>query len=307
MSVVADTVRQALAQAGLSGHEIEVGVFCLAGADWPEDYGRRQAALERSGLARRVVVKNDALAGWRAGTSTPFGVVIAAGTGTNTGVITPDGREWLYGYYAIYGGGHDIADEAIGAVLRQEDGRGAPTRLTDAVLGHLGLSSAEALLRARIAGQLPRERVLSLCPLVFEAALAGDQVAAEILVRQGEALAEYATAAIRRFGMEQLEFDVVLAGSIFKGEGPLLVDTVIQAIHRVAPRARIVRQRLEPAAGAVLLAYDVLGIATSESLMRNLERSMPPASFFRTAEPAEATPPAPDSRAGISHEKREEA
>ena len=286
MAVVAETVRQALTGAGLSGSDIEVGVFCLAGADWPEDHTRRQAVLQRSDLARRVVVKNDALAGWRAGTSTPFGVVIAAGTGTNTGVIAPDGREWLYGYYALQGGGHDIAEEAIGAVLREEDGRGAPTRLTRVVLEQLGLPNAEALLRVLIAHELPRERVLPLCPLVFEAALAGDAVAADILVKQGLVLAEYATAAIRRFGMEQLEFDVVLAGSVFKGRGPLLVDTITQAIHRVAPRARVVRQRLEPAAGAVLLAYDALGIVTSMEIMHNLECSLPPASFFRTSDPS---------------------
>ena len=98
-------------------------------------------------------------------------------------------------------------------------------------------------------GKLAGARLHSLCPLVFEAAAAGDEVAAEIIVKQGLALAEYATAAIRRFSMQGLEFDVVLAGSVFKGWGPLLVDTITQAIHRVAARAHIVRALVRASGG----------------------------------------------------------
>jgi N-acetylglucosamine kinase-like BadF-type ATPase len=284
MRVVAATVQEALQQAAKSGDDIAVGVFGLAGADWPEDYERRTAALERSGIARRVIVKNDALVGWRAGTRGQYGVVIAAGTGTNTAIITPDGHEWCYGYYALYGGAGDVAQEAIRAVLREEDGRGVPTVLTSVVLNKLGHPTAEALLKAMVAGQFDRERVLSLCPLVFEAAHNGDDVAVDIIVKQGEVLAEYATAGIRRFGMQDLEFDVVLSGGLFKGRGPLLTDIITQAVHRVAPRTHIVRTRFEPAVGAVLLAYDALGIVVNDAMYDSLAQTAPDAEFFSTAD-----------------------
>jgi N-acetylglucosamine kinase-like BadF-type ATPase len=109
MSVVVSTVREALRQAGLSGVQVDVGVFGLAGADWPEDYQRRRVVLERSGIARQVIVKNDALVGWRTGTHERYGVVIVAGTGSNTAIIAPDGQEWCYGYYVRYGGAADVA------------------------------------------------------------------------------------------------------------------------------------------------------------------------------------------------------
>jgi N-acetylglucosamine kinase-like BadF-type ATPase len=282
MRVVTETVREALERAALSGDDVAVGAFCLAGADWPEDYPRRQAALARSGIARRVVVKNDALAGWRAGTRDRYGVVIAAGTGSNTAIIAPDGQEWCYGYYVLYGGASDVASDAIHAVLRQEDGRGAPTALTAIVLARLGYPSAEALLRALCAGQLDWDHTLLLCPLVFEAAYDGDEVAAELIVRQGEALAEYATAGIRRFDMQDLAFDVVLAGSLFKGRGPLLIDTITQTVHRTAPRARIVRPRFEPAVGGVLLAYDALNLEVSDEMVENLAETAPSDAFFDT-------------------------
>lgn len=284
MGVVVATVREALGRTGLDGDEVAVAVCCLAGADWPEDHERRQAFLQASGIAQRVVVKNDAFAGLRAGTRRPYGVVIAAGTGTNTAVITPDGRESAYGYYADEGGAGDMAWQAVRAVLRQDDGRGKPTALTAAVLARLGYPSGEAMLRARVAGQADHGRILSLCPLVFEAADAGDEVAAGIVVRQGLALAEYATAAIRRFGMQGLEFDVVLAGSVFKGQGPLLLDTITQAIHRVAARAHIVRGQFEPAVGAILLAYDALGIAVSNAMYGTLARTAPGPELYDTAD-----------------------
>ena len=284
MRVVVTTVQKALQQATKSGDDIAVGLFGLAGADWPEDYERRTAVLERSGIARRVIVKNDALVGWRAGTRGQYGVVIAAGTGTNTAIITADGREWCYGYYALYGGAGNVAQEAIRAVLREEDGRGVPTALTGMVLKRLGYPTAEALLKAMVAGQLDRERVLSLCPLAFEAAHDGDDVAVDIIVKQGEALAEYATAGIRRFGMKDLEFDVVLSGGLFKGRGPLLIDTITQAVHRVAPRTHIVRAQFEPAVGAVLLAYDALGIVVNDEMYDNLAQTVPDTEFFSTAD-----------------------
>ena len=59
-------------------------------------------------------------------------------------------------------------------------------------------------------------------------------MAADLIVRQGEALAEYATAVIRRYDMTELAFDVVLAGSLFKGQGSLSTDTITAAVARVA-------------------------------------------------------------------------
>ncbi len=284
MSTVVATVQEALQKAGLGGADIALASFCLAGADWPEDHVRRHDYLLAAGIAQRVVVKNDSFGGLRAGTSQPYGVVIAAGTGLNAAAIAPDGREWAFGYYEDGGGAAEVAFEAMRAALRQDDGRGKPTALTAAVLTRLGYPTAEAMLRARVANEIERGRIYSLCPLVFAAAEAGDEVAAEILVQEGRRLAEYATALIRRFDMQRLEFDVVLAGSVFKGEGPLLVDTITQGIHQVAPHARIVRARFEPAVGAVLLAYDALGMAVSEAMYGNLAQTMPGPAFFSTVD-----------------------
>jgi N-acetylglucosamine kinase-like BadF-type ATPase len=283
MSVVVETARRALEVAGVSGSQVALGMFTLAGADWPEDHVRRERFLAEAGIARRVVVKNDAFGGLRAGTSRPYGIVIAAGTGLNAAAIAPDGREWAFGYYETGGGAGDIAWQAFVAVLRAEDGRGRPTALTGLALEKLGFPDVESMLRAHIARRISREALHSLCPLVFTACVAGDEVAAEILSLHGQILAEYAVALTRRFGMEALAFDVVLAGSVFKGQGSLLVDTIREAVQAVAPRAEIVRARFEPVLGSLQLAYDQLEIPVSEEIVANLARTSPEPGFFDTA------------------------
>ena len=282
MEVVAQVARQALQKSGVTPQDVALGMFTLAGADWPDDIQRRQCVLEKMELARKVVVKNDTFGGLRAGTRCPYGVVIAAGTGANTAIISRTGQEWAFGYYQNYGGAHDFSKEAIEAVLRAEDGRGAPTRLTELVLGQLGFSSVDEMLKALVAKKVGQASQLALCPRVFEASFAGDLVASGMIVRHGLALAEYAVAAIRRFQMLQETFDVVLAGSVFKGPGSLLPETITMAIHQAAPHARVVRSHFEPVVGALLLAYDALGLQVSEDVYDRLTTTCPAPEFFNT-------------------------
>ena len=282
MAVVIQTVQAVLDQARLCGEDIAVGVFSLAGADWPEDHTRREAVLNKAGIAQQVIVKNDSFGGLRAGISRPYGMVIAAGTGLNAAVIAPDGREWAFGYYETYGGAHTIAREAFNAVLRAEDGRDGPTLLTAYVLRKLNFPTVEAMLRASVFQKIDTGTFLSLCPYVFEAALAGDTAAEQILLRQGQGLAEYVAAMVRRFGMRDLEFEVVLAGSVFKGSGPLLIDTITQEVHRAAPRAIIVRPQFEPVVGSLLMAYDAVQLPVTPEMYQLLKKSVPTQDFFDT-------------------------
>jgi N-acetylglucosamine kinase-like BadF-type ATPase len=290
MQIVAGTSREALAKAGLGGSEVVAGVFTLAGADWPEDHTRREAVLSKAGIAQRVIVKNDSFGGMRAGLTRPYGMVLAVGTGMNAAVITPAGQEWAFGYYETGGGSGSILQEALAAVLRAEDGRGQPTLLTRLVLERLEFPTVEAMLRAHVLHQIDYGKYFSITPLVFEAALANDTVAEDLLVHQGKTLAEYVTAMARRFDMCDMEFEVVLAGSVFKGVGPILVDTITQEIHKVAPQAQIVRARYEPSVGSVLLAYDALGIPVSPKLYARLDETAPGSSFFDTAHGSAPTP-----------------
>lgn len=282
MAVVVAVTRAALKEAGLAGDEIELGIFALAGADWPEDHTRREVILGKAGLARDLRVKNDSFAGLRAGTRERYGVVILAGTERNAAVIAPDGREIALGYYATYGGAKTIVAEALDAVVRAQAGLGPPTALTSIALNALGFDTVEAMFRAALGGRIPEADRLRLCPAVFEAAAADDPVAGAILIKQALALSGYAIALARRCGMLDVAFDVVLSGSVFKGVGPLLVDTITREIARAAPRARVVRPAFEPVVGSLLLAYDAAGIDITETILAKVAATLPGESFFDT-------------------------
>jgi hypothetical protein len=139
------------------------------------------------------------------------------------------------------------------------------------------------MLRANILGQIDSGSFMSTPPLIFEEALAGDAVSKELLIREGKELAGYITAMARRFMMCDLDFDVVLAGGVFKGVGTLFSETIAGEIHRTAPRARIVRARFEPAVGSLLLAYDALQISVTDQMYTRLAETVPGKPFFDTA------------------------
>lgn len=285
LAEIRQACEEALTQAGTSP-PVDFGFFGLAGADLPVDFALLTPAIEGLNLARRVRIKNDTMVALRAGLKRRWGVAVICGTGFNAGGIGPDGREvQLPGLGALsgdWGGGGDIAQEVIRLICRAWDGRGQPTALTEMVLAALELPSVEELISQLYQsqldyypGQFDQRRLLALVPLVFEAAYAGDQVAQELLVRVGTEVGVTANAIIQRLGLENTDVEVVLGGSIFKGKGPLLIDTVTQVVHRVAPQATIVLPEFEPVVGAVLLALENLGVEVNEGIYANLRASLP--------------------------------
>jgi N-acetylglucosamine kinase-like BadF-type ATPase len=276
---------EALAQASASP-PVDFGFFGLAGADLPVDYALLTPAVEDMCLARQVRIKNDTLVALRAGLKRNWGVAVICGTGFNAGGIGPNSQEvQLPGLGALsgdWGGGSDIAQEVIRLICRAWDGRGQPTVLTEMVLSALGLPSVEELIAQLYQsqfdyypGQFDQRRLLALVPLVFEAAYEGDQVAQGLLIRVGTEAGTTANAIIKRLGLETTDVEVVLGGSVFKGKGPLLVDTVTQMVHKVAPQATIVLPEFEAVVGAVFLALESLGVEVNKAVYANVRASLP--------------------------------
>lgn len=273
--------KEALAQSVLLPPAIELGCFCLAGADFPEDYVLLQEVLDALHLTQKVLIKKDTLAGLRSGLTQPWGVVVICGSGFNSAARAPDGREIvnpgigpLSGDPHV-GGGGSLGWEVIRVIMRAWDGRGQPTLLTSLVLDAFHSPSAEALMRALYLQKIDRRRVGELVPLLFEAAEAGDEVARTVLTQLGTEVGVTANALIRRLELESLAVEVILAGSVFKGKGSLLPETVANVIHTLAPSARLVRPPYEPVVGAALLALEAIGVSVSSDHQAQLMRTLP--------------------------------
>jgi N-acetylglucosamine kinase-like BadF-type ATPase len=277
----------ALSSAGAGGIAA-VGFWGLAGADLPSDYERFDTILPRINAAERNIVKNDTVAAMGAGFTRGWGVGIISGAGFNAGGIAPDGRDIQYMGMGFatgdWGGAWNIGPEMVRIAYRGEDGREQPTVLTGLVAHALGLQRmADIALRVRAETLNEEEIRQKLPPLLFEAAYDGDEVACDLVTRVGEEIGVTANTIIRQLGMERLDVEVVLGGSIFKGKGPLLLDVITARVHRAAPRAQIIIPEFDPVVGAVFQALRYVGIDAGEQVRENVRATLPP-ELVRTVE-----------------------
>jgi N-acetylglucosamine kinase-like BadF-type ATPase len=279
MQEIDRAVREALGQASRQPAEIQVGYFCLAGADLQEDYDMLRDAVSGLSLAQSVMIKNDTMAALRSGLTSNWGVVVVCGAGYNAAGVSPDGREIILpGLGAIsgdWGGGFTLSQEMIRLVMRDWDGRGMPTLLSEMILSALDSPSHEHLIARLYHQEVDYQAVLDLVPLLFEAAQAGDEVACNLIVQLGTEVGVTAKALIRRLSLEDEDVEVVLAGSVFKGKGSLLFDTVTRVVQEEAAKARIIRPKYEPVVGAALLAVESMKISIDDAFIGRLESTLP--------------------------------
>ena len=253
----------------------EIGVFCLAGADFASDLRALEREIGGLGLVARLVVRNDAFAALRAGAPSGWGIVLVCGAGVNAVGTAPDGRRArlpaVGDISGDWGGGQGIGLAALGAAVRARDGRGPATSLARLVPAHFGLGRPIDVTRAVYDERLSGRRLEELAPLVFEAAAAGDPVARGMVDRLADELAVMATAIARRLRLARREVDVVLSGGVFRTSEPGFYARLGAQLRAGVPGARLVRLASPPVLGAALLGLDELGVAVggrAESRLR---------------------------------------
>jgi N-acetylglucosamine kinase-like BadF-type ATPase len=277
--VLERVARESLAQAGMEA-PIDFGFWGLAGADVPSDFEVLDAIVARIGAAKKNTVKNDLAAAMGAGLSRGWGVGIVFGAGFSAGGLAPDGREIklpsMGSATGDWGGASVLAMEVLRLAHRSYDGRGDRSVLEKRVPAVLGISSFEEL-PARIRDETIdwEAACAELPPLLFEVAAAGDEVARGLVARVGEEVGTTAAALIERLELQETDVEVVLGGSVFRGEGSLLLETVRTTIRKPAPRARVVLPEFHPVVGAVFQAMRSLGIDVDDRIRGNTRASLP--------------------------------
>jgi N-acetylglucosamine kinase-like BadF-type ATPase len=277
-----EAVRSAAADARIRSGSVpiaQVGVYCLAGADFPIDERRIGRALERRGWTSRTVVRNDTFAVLRAGSERGWGVGVVCGAGMNCLGVAPDGRMVrfpalgpLSGDFAP--GGEWVGLTALGSAIRARDGRGPKTALEQAVAQHFGMARPEAVMNAMYRGRIALDRLTELPPVVFDVAMSGDAVARAILDQVADEVVAMATAAIRRLRLVGEDVDVVLGGGMFHAQDPAFVGRIERGVHDVAPRARVAGLDAPPVLGAALIGLDEIdaGDGAASMMRASLDR-----------------------------------
>ena len=251
----------ALRMAGISKDRLAGAGFGIAGYDWPAEREPTRQAIQTLGISAPFEFVNDTIIGLLAGAAEGWGVVLEAGTGNNCRGRDRSGREGrvtgagpMMGEYA---GAGELVAKALQAVALAWAQRGPATGLTQAFMELTGAADPSDLLEGLVLQryQLSAEAA----PLVFQVAGGGDQVAQEVIHWAGCELGSLAVGVIRQLGLEPLDFEVVLIGSLFKGS-PDLIQTVRETIHAVASGARLIRLAAPPVVGGVLLGMQQAGV-----------------------------------------------
>ena len=158
------------------------------------------------------------------------------------------------------GGGSWIARRALSAVAHAADGRGSETSLSAAACSYFHVSSADDLATAIYAPTITNDRIAGFAKPVIEAARANDKVARRIMREAGTELGIAAAAVIRNLKMEHDTFQVAYVGGVFAA-GELVLGTLRDEVHRVAPKAYLAPPQFPPAVAAARMARDQNKIA----------------------------------------------
>jgi N-acetylglucosamine kinase-like BadF-type ATPase len=260
-AAMAAAIRQAVDQAGISMRAIAGAGFGIGGYDWPCEVEPTMRSIRSVGIEAPVELVNDAMLGLVAGAKAGWGVAVVGGTGCNCWGWNAE-RQIAHmtgagGRLGEAAGAGELVDEAVARVSRYWSWRAPHTRLAEAFIGYTGASSLDDLIEGLVMERYEIDHRAA--RLVFEVAEAGDPVAREVIAWAGESLADLAVGVIRQLRLEDVEFEVILVGSLYNG-GRLLIGPMQRMIQQTAPRASLARLEAPPVVGGVLLGMKQAGL-----------------------------------------------
>jgi len=254
-----EKVLHTVMEAALDGHRVTPSAICLgiAGVDRADDQRVVRGIMDRIGYKATVLIVNDALIALQAGVGDAPGIVIVSGTGSiayGRNVRGEAARAGGWGHVlGDEGSGYWIGRNALRAVVRSADGRGAETSLAPRLLAHFGLTGATELIHRVYHKALAPSDVGALARYVQQARDEGDEVAAGILNFAADELMTTAAAVMKRLDMESDSFSFVLAGGMFRAV-PWLCERMKRLLPSIAAHSGTILLEHDPALGAVQLA-----------------------------------------------------
>jgi N-acetylglucosamine kinase-like BadF-type ATPase len=239
----------------------------LAGLDFPREEQALYGALAARRWSDTLTVGNDTLALLRAGSSSGTGVAVVCGAGINGAGVGPDGRVQRFPALGKisgdWGGGYRLGEEALWWAVRAEDGRGPSTALRRAVTDYFGAGTLLEVVQGLHFAEIDRAAIHGLCPLLFEVASAGDQVAQDVVARFVEEVSTWATVILRRLELTTEATEVILGGGVLTGVGAPVIAEIERRCVKVAPNAAVRVVDVDPVVGAALFGLDTLGAPAS--------------------------------------------
>lgn len=270
----------AVAEAALPGLAIERALIAMAGPRVHLAQDRIETALRQLGLTGPLEFTGDLHAMLASVTASPSGYCIVCGTGAGAvrlrdGAIDAiaDAAGFLLG---DAGSGYWLGHQAARAVTLDLEGRSAPTALTGALLGALGI----AMTGERSPDGRPMalrhfiDAIYAMRPIELA------RFAPQVITNRSDAVAARLLAEAEGFLLDDFRavFDPALPGTVSLGGGVIEhltgLPAAIAGIAREAghdPDVRLVR---DGSVGAVMLVLRNAGVAVDDTLLARVTASM---------------------------------
>ena len=260
----------------ITDNDIEFIYLGLSGADLDSDFLILNNACKEIFKDIKFKVVNDAWIIMRSGLDTPYGAVAISGTGTNSAAINKTGKRAILrslGYtLGIYGGGLDIAREALHYAFRSEELTYDKTLLEIEIPKLFKKKNMDEIVGLFYPKNIvDRIKFGELTGLVNKCAILGDKVSQDILIKMGKYIGLQTAGVIKQVSMENEVIPVVIGGRVFDSESPLLLNEFTRNLKSVCPKAYIVKPKYKPVIGAYLSALDELNIVIDEEIIKNLK------------------------------------
>jgi len=248
-----------LARADVGRPAVSAAAFCMAGLRTDADRSVWRGILDEIGAPPKAMLTHDAAAGLAAGSEDRTGILVVCGTGSLVYARRADGAERFIGgrgpVVGDEGSGFDIARRGLRAAARAADGRAPATLLQRLLPERLGLAGLEEL--PRWADPAAKDRIASAAPIVFDAADAGDEVAAGILRAAAAELVraiELAARALWPPGCEAGPRRVVLSGGVLCSRRSFR-EEISSVLATSVPSAECLLAPVSGAVGAARIAH----------------------------------------------------
>lgn len=211
------------------------------------------------------------------------GIALIVGTGSSCYGRRDDGREWMAGGWGHIlddlGSGYDLARKAMIAVVRAEDGRSHPTRLTAVMKEALRIEEVKDIMRRvyyeGFSGEghpMTKEEIASLAPVVIQMAGEEERAAMQIVEQGVQELVLMVSTVAKQLEFPDDEVPVVVTGGLAR-KSRLMRDLLYAKISQSLPGSKICEPKLSPVLGGVLLALQLSGIPTENQIVDNLSET----------------------------------
>jgi len=276
---ITELIDNAIKKSGLTRKDISYIKMGLAGVDLESDIKLLYEHFYNALPQMKLEIVNDIWIAFGSEIFDGWGAVSICGTGHNTAVRTPDGRD--LGIRALkyvlgnYGGGRHITDDALHCAFRSSEHTGDYTLLEQLLPQYCNARDMNELASLIYQSGYTYQYQFNIPKLVFDLAYEGDTIAHKIVHDMGSKLGRMTGGLIKEAGISEMKIPVVLGGSIFTNrESGLIIKSYIDSLSKLVPDFSMNIIKKPPALGAVLTGLKSIGIKVDDELAGKILKSM---------------------------------